>query len=182
MAGKFSFQLESQDPRRALPHKIVIGQRDGESAAHVLLKLLAFVLFYRDRLQVEARLDRDAIPFESDVVQLDYQLQPVLWVECGECSVAKLDRLAVKVPEAAIWVLKRSSADAQALLERMARAGLRRDRYSLIGLDADMFDEMLGLLESRNRLFWVAGHFEPGQLQLDFNGLWFDAPFECWRF
>jgi hypothetical protein len=64
----------------------------------------------------------------------------------------------------------------------MAKHGLRRDRYQVVGLDADMFEEVEGLLRPRNEVYWVAGTFDPPQLQFDFNGLWFDAPFGLWRY
>lgn len=181
MAGKFSFQFRSTDRRRELPHKIVIGQRETETVAHVLLKLFGYVLFYDSHLQIEPRLDHDVIPYQPDLLRVDYELRPVLWVECGECGLEKLDRLAVKVPEAAIWVMKRSASAAEQLVQRMTRAGLRRDRYQVIGLDQAMFDEVEGLVQSRNAVVWVAGEFDPPNLQFDFNGLWFDAPFSHWR-
>ena len=112
MSAKYSFRLESRERRRELPGKIVIGQQATETPAHVLLKLLAYVLFYRERLQIEPSLHQDSIPFTPDVVQLDYHLHPVLWVECGDCGVHKLHKLAVKVPDADIWVIKRSVAEA----------------------------------------------------------------------
>lgn len=182
MSAKFSFQLESRDPRRALPYKIIIGQDTTEPDAHVVLKLLAYLLFFRERLQIEANLHDDSIPFVPDLIQLDYEWRPALWVECGECSVQKLDRLAVKAPQAEIWVVKRSLAEVEALTRAMARMELRRHRYHLAGLDAAMFDEVCSLLRNRNRVFWVLGSFEPPQLQFDFNGLWFDAPFSVIEF
>jgi hypothetical protein len=175
---KVSFLLQSEDPRRDLPRKIIIGQQTTDTAAHVLLKLLAFVLFYHERIQIEPRLDPDTIPFPPDLVQLDYELRPVLWVECGECSVSRLDRLAVKVPEAAIWILRPSIGEATQLAAAMAKGQLRRNRYRLIGLDQALFEEMCGLLQERNELFWVRAEFEhPTAMQFDFNGLWFDVPF-----
>jgi hypothetical protein len=45
-----------------------------------------------------------------------------------------------------------------------------------------MFDELEALLRTRNEVFWFSGRFDPPQLQFDFNGLWFDAPFRVWRF
>lgn len=182
MSGKYSFRLASQDRRRDLPGKVIIGQQSNETTTHVMLKLLAYLLFYRERLQIEINLHQDNIPFTPDLVQLDYELRPRLWVECGECSVNKLDKLAVKVPEAEIWVIKRSQSEAEHLLKAMAKEELRRDRYSLIGLDAAMFNEMCGLLATRNELLWVRGEFDPPNLQFDFNGLWFDAPFALLRF
>lgn len=182
MSSKYSFRLSSQDRRRLLPATLTIGRQEPETTAHVLLKLLGYLIFFRERIQIEINLHMDNIPFTPDIVQLDYELRPRLWVECGECSVTKLDKLAVKVPEAEIWVLKRSIDNADHLLAAMAKEELRRNRYNVIGLDSAMFDEMVGLVSSRNELLWVAGTFDPPQLQFDFNGLWFDAPFTLTRF
>lgn len=182
MAGKFSFHLKSTDARRPLPPKIIVGQRDSETPAHVLLKLLGYLLFHRERLQIEPRLHDDNIPYLPDVVQFDYTLRPALWIECGECSVEKLDRLAVKVPEAELWVLKRSPAETADLARRMARQELRRNRYNLLALDPALFDELESLLRPRNEVFWVGADFNPPSLQFEFNGLWFDGTFDVMRF
>ena len=182
MSGKYTFDLTSEERRRPLPDKITVGQKENEGVKHVMLKFLAFVLFYRERLQIEPRLLDDNIPFEPDVIQLDYSLRPVFWIECGECGVGKLHKLAVKAPEAELWIIKRSPADAEALYRAMEKEELRRNRYGLIGLDPAMFDEMCGLLGSRNKLTWFGGDFDPPQLQFDFNGLWFDTTFTVLRF
>jgi uncharacterized protein YaeQ len=179
---KFSFQLSSGDPRRALPRKIVIARHPGESGDAVLLKVLGYLLFFRERLQIEPSLHTEGIPYTPGLIQLDYELRPVLWVECGACPVQRLDRLAVKVPDAEIWTLTTSAGEAQQLLQAMTRAELRRQRYHVIGLDAGMFAELRGLLQSRNEVFWVGADFEEGTLQFEFNGLWFDAGFERTRF
>ncbi len=182
MSGKYSFDLKSEERRRSLPGKIVVGQRENESVKHVMLKFIAYVLFYRERIQIEPRLPDESIPFEPDVIQLDYSLRPSLWVECGDCGVSKLHKLAVKVPEAEIWVIKRSLADAELLYRAMEKEELRRSRYGLVGLDPAMFDEMCGLLSARNQLTWFTGGFDPPHAQFDFNGLWFDATFTVLRF
>lgn len=177
MSHKHSFTLRSEDARRDLPGKVILAQQLTETTAHVLLKLLGFVLFHRERLQIETNLHDHSIPFVPDLVQLDYQLRPVLWVECGECSVTKLDKLAVKVPEAELWILKRSLPAAEDLLRAMRKADLRRDRYRLIGFDAPTFDELCAMVSGRNELICYHARFDPPAMQLDFNGLWFDLPF-----
>jgi uncharacterized protein YaeQ len=182
MSAKYTFDLRSEDRKRDLPRKLTLGRAETETIPHVVLKFLAFVLFHRERLQVETDLHNDGIPFTPDLVQLDYELRPVLWVECGECSINKLNKLAVKVPEAEIWVVKGSRADAEHLLAAMAKEELRRDRYNLLALDPEMFNEVCSLLKSRNDLLWVNADFEAHTMQFDFNGLWFDAPFSVLRF
>jgi hypothetical protein len=179
---KYRFLLERADPRRPLPHKIIVAPEATETAADVVLKLLAYLLFHRDRLQIQARLHDDNIPFLPDLVQLDYELRPALWIECGDCSVDRLARLAVKVPSAELWVVQASTGDQEALLHAMQKAGLRRQRYDLIGFEVEMIQELLSLLQTRNHVLWVQGSFDPPRLQFDFNGLWFDAAFRRERF
>jgi hypothetical protein len=182
MSGKYSFTLQSGDPRRDLPHKLIIGCQSTETTRHVLLKLFGFLLFHRNRLFMEPRLDDDNIPYRPDLVELDYQLRPVLWVECGECSVQKLNKLAVKVPEARIWVIKRSAGEVEELMHGMHKGRLREDRYDLLALDPQLFDEVRGRMASRNEILWVEGTLDPPRMQFDFNGLWFEMECEVFRF
>lgn len=182
MGAKYSFRFESRDRKRPLPGSIIIAQNDTETIAHVVLKMLGYVLFYRDRLQIEGDVQNDAIPFQPDLLWLDYEMRPKLWIECGECGVNKLHKLAVKVPEAEIWVLKRSLAQAEQLLAMMKREELRRNRYNLLAFEPEMFDELCGLVAQRNEVVWFGANFELAQMQFEFNQLWFDATFSVLRF
>ncbi len=181
MSARYTFTLESQERRRPLPRKILIAQNETETIAHVVLKLLAFLLFARERLQIEPRLHNDNIRFVPDLVQLDYELRPSLWVECGECSIAKLDKLAVKAPEAEIWIVRRSPSEAEHLRRAMEKQELRRNRYGIVGLDPTFFEEICTHIQERNEVTWMAGEFDPPTMQFDFNGLWFDTPFTVLR-
>lgn len=195
MSGKYSFTLRSEDRRRSLPSKIIIGRQETETIDHVGLKLLAYCFFFRDRLQIEPDLGNDNIPFVPDLAQLDYSLHPVLWIECGECGVNKLNKLAVKVPEAEIWVVKRSQGEAQDLLRAMEREELRRNRYHILAFDQNTFAELCGMIVGRNHMTWykttvelqplwgesVPADGEP-ELHFDFNELWFQMPFQLLEF
>jgi hypothetical protein len=182
MSSKYSFTLQSGEPRSILPRKLIIGCQDTETTRHVLLKALGFLLFHRERLLMEPRLDDDNIPFRPDLVELDYQMRVRLWVECGECSVQKLDKLAVRVPESELWVIKRSKHEVEELMEGMRKGRLREDRYNLLALDHNVFDEVRGHLGTRNELFWVRGDLDPPLLQFDMNGLWYELEGWLYRF
>ena len=182
MSAKHTFHLTSQDKQRELPRKIIIGQQDTETIAHVVLKLFAYILFYRPRLQLELDLQRDTLAFVPDLVELDYELRPTLWIECGECSMNKLHKLAVKLPDTEFWIVKRSDSAARDLLRAMEKEEFRRERYNIVGLDLAMFNEICGMIKGRNEILWVNATFEPPNMQFDFNGLWFDAPFTLLRY
>ena len=183
MSAKYTFNLASEDKRRVdLPRKILIAQNETETVVHVTLKLLAFLIFWRPRLQIETNLHQDDIPFVPDLAQLDYQLRPALWVECGECTVTKLHKLAVKCHDAEIWVVKKSPADVELLRQAMRKAELRENRYHLLALDPAMFKEVCGLVQQRNEVTLFTCEFDPPKFQFDFNGLWFDTEFAVTRF
>ena len=182
MSAKFTFQCTSDDPRRPLPPRLSFGRGANETANHVVLKFIAWLLFYRERLSVDTDLQNDNIPFVPDVCELGYDLRPRLWVECGDCSVAKLQKLASKCSEAELWIVKPSRAEADLLLRSMAREKLRRDRYRVLALDPEMVADVTGLLRERNTALWHQGDFEPPQFQWVFNDHWFDTAFEVLRF
>lgn len=177
VSNRYVFNLASEQRTHPLPAKILLVQRETETLTHIFLKLFGFLLFSRDRLQIEPRLDDDYLPYTPDLVQLDYQGRIALWVECGECAVSKLDRLAVKAPDAEIWAVKRSPAAAEELARQMRREHLRPGRYGLVGLDPDMLEELAGLVGNRNDVTWYRGGFDPARIQFDFNGLWFEVGF-----
>ncbi len=182
LANKFTFTLTSDDRRRPLPHKIIIGLGINESVRHVAMKFLGWILFFRDRLSIDTDLENDAIPFVPDIVELGYDMRPVLWVECGECSMAKLHKIAVKCPEARIWVLRESVDAAQALLKAMKKEEFRRDRYSVIALDPEFFEEVCGLVRERNAFHLFRADFDDRVLQCELNQLWFDTTFEVFHY
>lgn len=178
MSAKISVRLASEIANHPLPSKILLNQQPTEPLAHVLLKLLAYVLFQRDRLQVEPRLHDDNIPYIPDLLQLDLELRPALWIECGETEVTKLDRLAVKAPFAEIWAVQESRERLAALHREMSRHQLRTQRYHLLGFEQDLFSEMLATLAPRNELTLFRFSLDEPLFQLDFNGLWFEGTFE----
>lgn len=175
------FNLRSEERRRPLPAKILFAQRETETLKHILLKLFGFLLFHRERLQIEPSLDDGYLSFVPDLVQLDYTGTIQLWVECGECALEKLDRLAVKAPYAEIWAVKGSATEAADWARRLDRGALRRGRYGLVGLDHEMLDEITSLTGPRNDLVWYKGSFEPALMQFEYNGLWFESSFTVLR-
>ena len=182
MSGKYSFTITEDQGKPDARRKIIIGRQETETIGQVVAKILGYMLFFRDRLQIQTNLHMDSIPFVPDLVQLDYELRPVFWVECSDCGVNKLNKLAVKIPAAEIWIVRESQAAAEELSHQMKKADLRRNRYGILGLNHEMFLEVCALVKPRNEILWVSSTFEPPAMQFDFNGLWFDVDFTVLRF
>jgi hypothetical protein len=177
MSAKFDFHFESREHRRPLPDKLIIGPQADEPLTNILLIVLSYVLLDRERLQIRKNLHNESITFVPDIVQLDYELRVKLWVEVGPCSIPKLDKLAVKVPEAEIWVVRSSIDDCEELLRGMRKHDLRTGRYHLLCFSNEMLDEMLVLLKPRNNFVLYHCESEPPSLQFALNGIWFDTDY-----
>ena len=177
MVTKYVFNLESQDHRRDLPSKIIIVQKGVETVVEVLQRLFGYLILFRDGILMQKDLHDEYIPFVPDLVQLDYQLQPAFWAECGECTPKKLNKLAVKVHEGEIWIVRSSEEEVVGLVRQLDKAKARRKRFHILQLDEAMLAEIGESLQVRNDITWYSGRFEPPQVQFDFNGLWFEAPF-----
>ncbi len=176
---RYRFSLESEDSRhRRLPDKLIVGRRYEETEVPILLRVLGFLVFFRDGLQLQVNLRQETIPFMPDLVQLDYALVPRFWAECGECSLKKLDKLRAKLPRAELWILRGSFEEAELLRADIAKANLRRGRFNILGFDSEMIEEMSRLLEGNNHIHWVGDVSEIAHVQFDMNGLWFDFPYK----
>ena len=99
MTAKYSFRLQSQEKQRALPDKLILGQDSNETVAHVILKLLAFVLFHRERLQIGGDLHNDNLPFAPDLMQLDYEIRPKLWIDAANAASTNSTTSRSKCPK-----------------------------------------------------------------------------------
>jgi len=153
MSAIYSFHLQSGDGRLSLPSKLVLHQRADESDDIILLKILGYLLLYRDRLQVEPRLHDKDIHLVPHLLQMDFELHPALWAECGECEPKRLKKIAIKVPDAEIWVLRESPEAAENVVRIMEKQKLRRSRYHVVGFDPEMFAELRSHLKPRNEVF-----------------------------
>ncbi|MFZ2643647.1 MAG: YaeQ family protein [Verrucomicrobiia bacterium] len=117
VSTKLTFALGSDEKSRKLPSKIVISQSQNETLDHVLLKALAFVIFHSDRLRLEVDLEMPGVPFVPDLVALALDGRPELWIECGEVSLHKLEKLTLKLGDADIWIVKKSAGDVAKTVE-----------------------------------------------------------------
>ena len=177
MSARHVFNLRSEDRRRVLPVKVLMVQREAETFRQILVKLFAYLLFHRERILLEPSLEDAMLSFRPDIAQLDYEGRIVLWIECGDCPIDKLDRLAVKAPYGEIWVVRGSPEEAENLWRQARQRGLRRGRYGIVGFDPALLEEVMEVAVARNDVVWYRGTFDPPKMQFEFNGLWFESEF-----
>jgi uncharacterized protein YaeQ len=174
LSTKLTFALGSDEKNRKLPSKIVVSQNQNETLDHVLLKALAFVIFHGDRLRLEVDVELPGVPFVPDLVALALDGRPELWIECGEVSLHKLEKLTLKLNDTDLWIVKKSAGEVSKTVELARRNIKRLGRLRLLTFDPGFIPELLALASGSNSLHLVK--LVPGEMmQLVFNNLWFET-------
>ena len=157
--------------------KIVLESRAGESARHIALKILAYVL-YRDRtgglpLRIEQRAGHQR--HKPDLVATDPETGRVrLWIDCGQIETKRLGRIAAVNAGARVVVVKPGETEARLYglaalryLPPLGHPGAAQS-VSFLGFEEPFFDAFLARLRGTNTL--QVGWQETGaSLTLEWN-------------
>ncbi len=182
----FTFQVELQNNYRSVARrKVVMGRAEYESDEHVLLKFLAWCLFYHPRLAVEKKMDGD---FEPDLILQDYDMAVLRWIECGKVSINKLDKLTRRYPVARFYVLLAGRRDLEMIEKQIARKVERSSKIRLACFKESAFvPTLLPALAGMNEV-WCNVSFPEGvedavenglvEMEITLNGAWAHSALE----
>jgi uncharacterized protein YaeQ len=90
MHEKYTFDLKSPKVKQ----KLILVKSDLELHAHVVMKLLGFLLFYDPGLKIEAGVE---MHYKPDLVIPGDHGVPRLWIDCGKIAIRKVESLAQKL-------------------------------------------------------------------------------------
>ncbi len=117
--------------------RLMLERREGESGAHVMLKLLAYAIFFAPGLAIERRVGQAEKP---DLVRVDAAGRPAVWVECGQVSTAKLDAVTRRNPGLVVEVVKKDRGSLDRWMQAAARRLTRPERVRGWAFDAGFVD------------------------------------------
>jgi uncharacterized protein YaeQ len=139
--------------------KVILAGRPEETAEHLALKLAAVAMFLPGDPIVDPSPDHPALDgyeVRPDVCVLDDGGQIKAWIECGEVSINKIDKISRRLTGARIVVLKSQRHQAlkmRAVLQDQIRQG---DRVEIWTWPADTFKHWLAALEDKTELYGEA--------------------------
>ena len=130
--------------------KRVLGAGPSELPWHIALKLLGLLLFFEPGLQVEQGLGWH---YKPDLLSLDAEGRVRLWIDCGNISVRKVDRVANKVGATGRFaLLRRQRQDADLLLRSLEGRLRHPERVELLHFDDGFVDRFAGALGTTNEI------------------------------
>ena len=142
---KYTFTIHAE----RIPSKLVLVQAGGESATHIILKLLSYLMFYRQGIKIEHRVEQH---FKPDLVVEGDNFQPLLWVDCGNTAIRKLDKVATKNHNCEIYIVKENYRQLEAYFEKAGKRIKRIERVQFICFDDGFVAALTNSLQRTNEV------------------------------
>jgi len=87
---------------------MILVKEDSELREHVVLKMLAYILFYDPKLQIEVDV---GMHYKPDLVVTGDRGEPLLWIDCGYVSILKAQNVTKKMRRGRLIFLKTTEAE-----------------------------------------------------------------------
>lgn len=158
----YAVDIHQNDEQR----KILLHRRQGESERHIALKLLAYVVYFERQTRVEVAVGQQHKP---DLVLEQYN-HVRLWIDCGQISINKLDKVVHRNPLAEIVVVKSTPGVAQAYRRQAIKKVRHHERVRYLAFDESFLADFLNALSTRSTLHAVQD-LDNKSLQLTVNGM-----------
>lgn len=156
MPGAYIFEFE-QWPR------VIFSSFPGESTWHVSLKLLAYLLYRRRDPLVERPVGQR---FKPDLLVLGDDGRVRLWIDCGETSIRKLERVVARNPIALVVIVKDTVRHLESYRALADEALRDSSRVLYLAPDDALIDGMAAAMRQRNRVRFAMG---PAGLRIELN-------------
>lgn len=136
--------------------KLVLVPQPEESREHLALRLSAFVLFWELNPKAELSMKNSALAdqeFRPDLIALGDGGDIALWVECGNVSLHKLDKLTRRYPYCHLVVLKATETEGKRLRRDVVEQVNRQDLIRILCWPQAPFQQWTGALRDTVHIF-----------------------------
>ena len=161
---KYTFNIHAEH----IPPKLVLEQTEGESGAHIILKFLSYLIFYREGIKIEHRVEQN---FKPDLVVEGANFQPVLWVDCGKTAIRKLDKVATKNHHCDIYIVKENGRQLDTYFQKAKKRVKRIERVQFICFEDGFVIALVKRLRRTNEVaVKLLQSGDKDAIRLTFNG------------
>ncbi len=140
---KFTFDLVAPEVRE----KLILVKADMELREHIVLKLLAYLLFYDPRLKVECSVD---MHYKPDLVIPGEHGVPELWIDCGQVAVKKVESLSAKLKSSRVIILKETKREMESFKKVIEKKVQHFDRVEYLSFEKGFVSGLAQALERVN--------------------------------
>ncbi len=155
--------------------RILLVAKDEETPEHVALRLAAAILFFDREPALEAGPSHPAVTdigFYPDLLVTNEAGGPEIWIECGTVAVNKLTKVARRLREARLVVLKESPEDGMRFREVIKKEISKGERIEVWAWPKEDFARWTAALKESTHVY---GEASGRSLNLVLNEVVFDV-------
>ena len=157
---KYTFQFHTGE-------KQVLETQSMESGRHIVLKVLAYILYHERRPRIEIRVSSDKRDYKPDLVTFDAAGDISLWIDCGQIGLHKVEDLTRHLGNAEIVIFKPAVREMEGYARQAARKIPRHARVCYLSFDPDFVPALVKELGHLNTVQWRC---DGSDLYVSFNG------------
>lgn len=145
MNEKYTFDLEFS----RIKQKLILVKSDLELRNHVVLKLMAYLLFYDPRLKIEVDVERH---YRPDLVIPGDHGVPELWIDCGKVAVRKVSHLTAKLKTTRIIIVKETLGELNQFRRLVGKKIDHPERLEYLAFEPYFVTSVAGILAKINEV------------------------------
>lgn len=146
---KYTFNIQVSDNKREHVEKLIMGAFDNEAHEHVVLKLLAYLMFFQKRPRIDEDPGWQVVP---DLIARDDDGTITLWVDCGSVSTKKVDVVATKVRDIEFVVFRKTQRDMDHFYNMIKDKIKRLQNLKCFSFDDEFVDAIAQNLDRTNNV------------------------------
>lgn len=147
---KYSFNIQASDGLNEQTEKLVISTFNDEAGGNVALKLIAYLMFIKQRPRIDEDAGWQVMP---DLIARDDSGAITLWVDCGSVSAKKADMLATKVQDRIeFYVFRRTEREMEQFYKQIKDKVKHLQNVNCVSFDDGFIDGVGEILDRTNNL------------------------------
>ena len=147
---KFTFRIQLQTEEQNNQEKLVIAGSQGEMDWHIALKLLAYLMFFKEKLVIEQSIGWH---YKPDLFALDEYQELKIWIDCGNIEIKKIDKLATKIGTSRqFYIFRKNQKDMSRLQQNIQKKVKHAKRVKLVCFEDNFVDSLSEQLDVTNEI------------------------------
>ena len=167
---KYTFQFQTGE-------KQILETQSMESGRHIILKVLAYLLYHERQPRIEIRVSSDKRDYKPDLVAFDAAGEISLWIDCGQIGLHKVEDLSRQLGAAEFVIIKPSVREMEGYARQAARKVPLHSRVRYLAFDPDFVPALVKQLGHVNAVQW---RIEGSEFFVSFSGAEFRTMLWKW--
>ena len=147
MIEKFTFEVCA--PKIPPQTKLILVKDLCELRNHIVLKLLAYLLYYTEDLKVEVSAD---MHYKPDLMIPGDHGVPKLWIDCGQVALKKITTLGTKLKNSRIIFVKEAKRDLDVFKKLIDKKVDNNERMEFLAFEPGFVLSLANALQRTNHI------------------------------